>query len=126
LAGFYRARFRAEFKPAFASWLATKPFDSRTAPPTPFVMPQYRLASSARAHRLEVAAAKDSEHAKDANQHADNYMLGVVLFAISLFFAGLSTKLETESAQRVLLGLGCLVFLGTLVWVVTFPVQLTT
>src|SRR5213083_1595176 len=43
LADFYRARFRDEFKPAFAAWLATKPFENAAAPPTPFAMPQYRL-----------------------------------------------------------------------------------
>jgi hypothetical protein len=46
LADFYRARFRAEFKPAFASWLATRPFENKAAPPTPFAMPQYHLKTS--------------------------------------------------------------------------------
>src|SRR3954468_10860487 len=32
LADFYKQRFRAEFKPAFAAWLATRPLTSRTAP----------------------------------------------------------------------------------------------
>src|SRR5262245_8198153 len=38
LADFYRARFRDEFKPAFAAWLATNPFQTANAPPTPFAM----------------------------------------------------------------------------------------
>src|SRR5262245_45849972 len=29
LAAFYSARFRPEFKPAFAAWLATRPFANR-------------------------------------------------------------------------------------------------
>jgi hypothetical protein len=33
LADFYRERFRAEFKPAFAAWLATRPFEDKAAPP---------------------------------------------------------------------------------------------
>ncbi len=52
-------------------------------------------------------------------------MLAVVLFASSLFFAGISTKLQTPIARTAILGLGCVVFLGTLVWVSTFPVHLT-
>jgi hypothetical protein len=124
LARFYRVRFRAEFKPAFAAWLATRPFGSRDVPPTPFAMPQYRLAAAAQADRLERTAAAASEHAKEANRHADNYMLAVVLFASALFFAGISTKLG--SVRAVILGLGCVVFLGTLTWVATLPVLLTT
>ena len=125
-ARFYEARFRKEFKPAFAAWLATSPFENTRAPPTPFAMPQYHLQASAEADRLEAAAAADSEHAKDANQRADNYMLAVVLFASSLFFAGISMKLESLRARVAILGLGCVLFVGTLIWVATFPVQLTT
>jgi len=123
LADFYRARFRAEFKPAFAAWIATKPFTDSTAPPTPFAMTQYRLKSEADAQRLETSAAATTERAKKANEHADNYMLAVVLFATALFFAGLSTKMHTVRARTVILGIGCVVFLGSLVWLATLPVK---
>jgi hypothetical protein len=46
--------------------------------------------------------------------------------AKALFFAGLSTKLEGETAQRVILVLGCLTFLAALIWMATLPVQLAT
>jgi len=126
LAGFYRARFRDEFKPAFAAWLAEKPFTNHAAPPTPFAMPVYKLKASTEAERLESTAAADSDRAKAANQNADNYMLAVVLFASSLFFAGISVKLHSFGARAALLGLGCVVFLGTLIWALTLPVQLAT
>jgi hypothetical protein len=126
LAAFYRARFRDEFKPAFAAWLATKPFTNPAAPDTPFAMPEYRLKASTQADSLESKAAADSLRAKDANQRADNYMLAVVLFASSLFFAGISTKLETTSLRTTLLALGWVIFLGTVIWLVSFPVRLAT
>jgi hypothetical protein len=126
LAAFYRTRFRPEFKIAFAAWVATNPFANSAAPSTPFEMPQYRLQAEARADRLEVSAAADTDQAKDANQHANNYMLAVVLLATALFFAGLSTKLEGVTAQRVILGLGWVAFLGALIWLATLPVELTT
>jgi hypothetical protein len=88
-------------------------------------MPQYKLAASAEADRLEATAAAASKRAGDANQHADNYMLGVVLFASSLFFFGLSAKLQTDRARLVLLGIGGVVFLGTLIWAATLPTSLT-
>jgi hypothetical protein len=125
LARFYRVRFRDEFKPAFAAWLAAKPFADTNAPGTPFATPEYRLKASAEADRLERKAAADSERAKEANQRADNYMLAVVLFASSLFFAGISTKLESVRARVAVLGLGCVLFLGTAIWIFTFPVRLT-
>ncbi len=125
LAGFYRARFRDEFQPAFAAWLATKPFENPDAPPTPFAMPQYRLQASAEAERLERTAAANSELAKEANERADNYMLAVVLFASALFFAGISTRLQTVRARTAILSLGCVLFVGTLIWVLTFPIRLS-
>ena len=125
LAAFYAARFRNEFKPAFRAWLATKPFTNRAAPKTPFAMPQYRLQAAARADRLEAVADAASQGAKDANQHADNYMLAVVLFASSLFFAGLSTKLESRTSRVTLLALGWVMFLGAAIWIATSPTQVT-
>jgi hypothetical protein len=81
------------------------------------------LAASAEAARLDGAAAAASQAAKDANERADNYMLAVVLFASSLFFGGLSARLETRGARLVTLGLGCVVFLGTAGWLATLPVH---
>jgi hypothetical protein len=123
LADFYRRRFRPEFAPAFAAWLARKPLTNARAPKTPFAMPQYRLEASARAERLEAKAAAASQRAKDANQRADNYMLAVVLFSSSLFFAGISIKLQGIGARAAALGIGCLLFLGTAIWVVTMPTR---
>ena len=126
LAAFYRARFRDEFKPVFAAWLATHPFDNPTAPKTPFALPQYRLKASDESQALEWRAASSSQRAKDANARADNYMLAVVLFATSLFFAGISIKLSTRNARLLVLGLGWVLSLGTAVWLATLPVHLTT
>ena len=41
LAEFYRRRFRPEFQPAFAAWIATAPFTNPDAPLSPFAMPEY-------------------------------------------------------------------------------------
>jgi hypothetical protein len=40
-------------------------------------------------------------------------MLAVVLYASALFFAGISTKLDSRAVRIVVLGLGYTVFLGT-------------
>jgi hypothetical protein len=53
-------------------------------------------------------------------------MLGVVLFASALFFAGLSTKLESPGARKGVLALGCVLFVASFVYLATLPVQLTS
>lgn len=125
LADFYRQRFRDEFEPAFAAWLATNPLTNPSAPETPFAMPQYRLAATAEAERLEEQAAEHGREVQRDIERADDYMLAVVLFAMTLFFAALSTKLKSRDMRIALLGLGYVLFLGTAVWLATQPVSLS-
>jgi hypothetical protein len=125
LASFYRKRFRAEFQPAFEAWVATEPRTNPRAPLSPFAMPEYRLAAGATSDRLETEAAAFAKRAGDFIQRADNYALAGVLFAASLFFAGISTRLRSRAARGVVVALGCLLFLGTVTWIATFPVNLS-
>jgi hypothetical protein len=121
-ATFYRRRFRKEFRPAFDAWIATRPFTNPAAPTSPFVMPQYRLAATERATELAALATVRSAESADANQNANDYLLALVLFASSLFFAGIATKVRTLGQQEALLGVGWLIFVATLVWIATRPV----
>ena len=57
-------------------------------------------------------------------QRASNYVLGVVLFAVALFFAGMSTKLKGVGVRTALLVVGCALFIGTAAWIATFPVNI--
>lgn len=123
LAEFYRRRFRPEFKPAFAAWLATGPRTNPNAPQTPFAMPKYRVAQAVRSERLNARAVAKHVKAQAAQRRADNYVLAVVLFAASLFFAGISTKLRSLRQREVLLAFGWAIFLGTAVWIATSPVS---
>jgi hypothetical protein len=125
LTDFYRKRFRDEFEPAFESWVATRPLRNADAPLSPFVMPQYVLAASAEAERLEEQAASFSEDVRRHIQRADNYQLAVVLFAISLFFAALSTRLRTFNSRATLLGMGYVLFACTAIWLITQPVTVS-
>jgi hypothetical protein len=124
LADFYFKRFRAEFKPAVTAWIATRPRRNPSAPLTPFAMPQYRPAAEAETKRLDAEAEVSAAEVRRDIQRASNYVLGVVLFAVSLFFAGMSTKLGSPTSRRVLVAVGYAVFLGALVWIATSPVSL--
>jgi hypothetical protein len=123
LVDFYFARFRDEFKPAVSAWIATRPLRNPDAPLTPFAMPQYRLAAEEEAARLDAEAEVSSATVRRNIQRASNYVLAVVLFAVSLFFAGMSTRLQSPPLRKVLLAVGCAVFLGTAIWLATFPVS---
>jgi hypothetical protein len=125
LADFYRRRFHSEFRPAFEAWVATRPRKNRSAPLSPFAMPQYRLAATAKADRLEVRAAAFSVRVGNLIQRADNYALAGVLFAVSLFFAGISTRLRSPRLRMVVLGLGYTLLLGSVIWIATFPVSVS-
>ena len=126
LAGFYRDRFTDRFKPVFQAWISSNPFTNPDAPATPFAIPRYReqVTHAARAEQA-IADSEGAQAAEDIHR-ADRYVLAVVLFAACLFFAGLCTRLRTVASQAVVLGLGCVLFLGTVTWVATFPVTVTT
>jgi hypothetical protein len=125
LQDFYEARFRPDFRPAFDAWLATDPFDNPEAPLTPFRMAEYQPASRDEAARLDAAAAASSEVVQRNVQRSANYVLAVVLFSVTLFFAGFSTKLDSRRLQVLLLTTGWIVFIGSVVWLVTFPVSIS-
>ncbi len=125
LTDFYVKRFRKEFKPAFDAWLATDPLENEGAPLTPFAMPEYRLAATEEAQRLDAQAEESAATVRRNIQRSNNYVLAVVLFAVALFFAGMSTKLSSPGPRKAMLVLGCVVFLGTVAWIATFPVSVS-
>ena len=125
LRDFYFKRFRKEFKPAVNAWLATKPVQNANAPLTPFAMPQYRSAARDEAERLETQADEWAATSRRNIQRSTNYVLGVVLFAAALFFAGMSTKLPSRRLRVAMLTMGTVVFLATLAWIVTSPVSVS-
>jgi len=123
LATFYRTRFRDEFGPVVEAWIATRPLKNPDAPLTPFAMPQYELAAATEAGELDQKAEGLGEDVRTYIQHASNYVLGVVLCAVALFFAGISTKLTSPTLRTATVATGWLVFLGTVGWVLTFPIS---
>jgi hypothetical protein len=125
LADFYFRRFRLEFKPAVEAWIATRPLRNAAAPLTPFAMPEYKLAARAEADRMQTEADAYSAAGRTDVQRATNYVLAVVMFAVALFFAGMTTKLRARRLQIVLLGLGAAIFIGAVVWLATQPINIS-
>ncbi|RYP89085.1 hypothetical protein EKO23_01270 [Nocardioides guangzhouensis] len=123
LADYFVDRFRPEFKTAFDAWVATDPLTDSTAPATPFAMPEYQVAARNAALRLDAQADVSAATVQRNVLRASNYVLSVVLYATALFFAGISTKIGSRRLRTVLVACGWAVFLGTVVWVATFPVS---
>jgi hypothetical protein len=121
---FYFRRFRKEFKPAVNAWIATRPLKTRNAPLTPFAMPQYRLAATAEAEKLDAEAEQSAAQVRRYIQRSTNYVLCVVLFAAALFFAGISTRFEAQRVRAATLVMGTVILVGTIAWLATFPVSL--
>ncbi|MDJ0791508.1 MAG: hypothetical protein QNJ71_06400 [Acidimicrobiia bacterium] len=124
ISGFVFERFRDEFRPAVDAWLSTSPFEDPAAPPTPFEMDEYVLADALRADELQDVAVAKAKDAATANQNSDNYVVSAVLFAIALFFAALSGKLRNPTYQTAALGVAAVVFAGTLIYVLSLPVEI--
>lgn len=92
-AQFIYHRLRPEMRPAMQAWLAARPLANANAPSSPFVMPQYKLASNAKARRLQDAANVSFRGAQVAKSHADQFLLLTVIFAGVSFLGGVSTKM---------------------------------
>jgi hypothetical protein len=123
LSGFIYLRFRPEFEVAVDAWVATQPRLDPDAPSTPFEMPEYQLEAQAEADRLERQAEAFSSEAREANQRSDNYVLMTIMFATVLFFAGISSKMDTARARILLLGAGITLLVVSIGIVASFPIE---
>lgn len=124
LSGFLYQRFRPEFAVAVDAWVATDPRGDPEAPPSPFAMPEYQLAAEADAAELDREADDHAADARRANQRSDNYVLMTIMFATVLFFAGISSKMDTARARIFLLGMGTVVLVVAAAIVLSFPKEL--
>jgi hypothetical protein len=123
LADFLFTRFPEPLKSAAVAWEATQPLTNPDAPASPFDMPAYLLAERVEALRWEEIAIAESAAADRAGEISDRYLLYTIIFALVLFFGGISGKFAWQMIDVVVLVLGGLVMIGGLVILLTSPVQ---
>ena len=123
LSAFLHNRVRDEFRPAFLAWIDAYIADRATAPPTPFAMEEYVLADALEAERLATEAGQSYLDATEHNERSDRYVLTTVLFALVLFFCGVSTKLSVERNKRIAVGMALTLMILGLVAVALQPVH---
>lgn len=112
LSGFLYQRMRDEFRPAMDAWLELFINDRESAPPTPFAMDEYVVQDSIEADRLLAEAEAHAADAGQANQNSDDYVLTVVVYALVLFFGGVSSKLTEKRNRYIALGAAVILFVG--------------
>lgn len=122
LADFYRQRFRPEFKPAFEAWLATGPLRNPEAPPTPFRLPEYRLAEAAQATELARKADLTFDLAQQANQTSDNYVLTTVILSSVMFLGGIAGNFDQRAVRGGMMAVATFLLVFALRNIIVYPV----
>jgi hypothetical protein len=122
LAAVYHRRFRPEFREVFRSWREQRPFSNPRAAPGPFYMPEYRPAELDHAAALETEADALFREGIEAKAHDDAFILSTVFFAAVMFFAGVCMRLEWWRLRVAVFGIGSVMLVGGIAWVLTLPV----
>jgi len=118
---FYERRFRADFVPAFRAWVASEPRRNRAAPPTPFVLPEYRLAERERANQLTADATRAFGEGRAANQRGDDYVLDTVVLASVLFLAGIAQQAPRLAMRKAITAVALVILVGAVARIATSP-----
>ena len=122
VSGFLYQRFRPEFAVAVKAWVSTHPRISAK---------HHRLRSPCgvqgggddRGRSSGAAGRRPVRHGPGGQPTIDNYVLMTIVFATVLFFAGISSKMDTFRARALLLGVGTTLLVGAVVIVLSFPKQ---
>ena len=123
LADFLYARFPQPLRAATDDWLKTNPLTNADAPRSPFDMASYRLREQAEADRLENVAEEMSQAAGSASAFGERYVLLTLIFAMSLFFCGISTKVKWPAVEVAMLAMGVVVLVGGVITLLLLPVR---
>jgi hypothetical protein len=123
LAQVYERRFRAEFRPAFAAWLAMDPFNNPDAPPGPLYMTEYVVNESEKAEQLDGEAERMFVEGEAANQTSDQYVLNSVFLATCLFFVAIGERFDWAPVRVAILLMAAGMLLYGLYHLAIYPIQ---
>ncbi|MBC8161558.1 MAG: hypothetical protein H7Z42_10110 [Roseiflexaceae bacterium] len=123
LADFLFDRFPEPLKSATVAWRATQPLTNPAAPATPFEMAEYALSENAQAATWETTALAEETAAERANEISDRYLLFTIIFAVVLFFGGVSGKFRSQALDVAVLLFGAFALLVGLVIVGSSPIK---
>jgi hypothetical protein len=123
LSDFIYQRFRPEMRTAVDAWIALEPLVNANAPAAPFYMEQYVLEGELAADEFLTLAEERIEQAGSAYELSDKYSQLTVLFAATLFFAGITTKFESSRIRTVMLIFAFITFSTGFVIILSSPIK---
>jgi hypothetical protein len=100
-ANFFERRFRDEYRPAFAAWMRTDPFNNTQAPPGPIFMPEYHNAKHEQFLGLTKQAAEMADHGTRSGETGDQYVRITVLLATVLLITAIGQRFRFKSVRIV-------------------------
>jgi hypothetical protein len=114
-AEFLERRFRGEYRPAFAAWLQSDPFNNPQAPAGPMFMPEYHNAKHEQFLRLNKEAAELADLGTRSGETGDQYVRITVLLATVLLITAIGQRFRVKAARIVFMILAC-VLLSLPIW----------
>ena len=98
-ADFFERRFRDEYRPAFAAWMKTDPFNNAQASPGPIFMPEYHNAKHERFLALTKEAGAMADQGTKAGETGDQYVRITVLLATVLLITAIGQRFRFKSVR---------------------------
>jgi len=100
-AEFFERRFREEYRPAFAAWMKTDPFNNTQAPPGPIFMPDYHNAKHEQFLGLTKQAAEIVDQGTKSGETGDQYVRITVLLATVLLITAIGQRFHFRTVRVV-------------------------
>jgi hypothetical protein len=98
-AEFFERRFREEYRPAFAAWMKTDPFNNAQALPGPIFMPDYHNAKHEQFLDLTKQAAEMVDRGTKSGETGDQYVRITVLLATVLLITAIGQRFRFKAAR---------------------------
>ena len=107
-AQFFERRFRDEYRPAFAAWMKTDPFNNAQAPPGPIFMPDYHNGKHEQFLALTKQAGEMADNGTKSGETGDQYVRITVLLATVLLITAIGQRFRFKTVRVVFMILACL------------------
>ena len=120
-AEFFERRFRDEYRPAFAAWMSTDPFNNAQAPPGPIFMPDYHNANHEQFLRLNKKAVEMADQGTKSGETGDNYVRITVLLATVLLITAIGQRFHFKAVRVVFMVLAFFLLCLPLVRLLMLP-----
>jgi hypothetical protein len=118
---FMLARADSILKPAMEEWIKKNPLKNPDVP-SPLLLDSYKDYPMKQAIDFKTMSSQKKSESERANNFSDKYMHLTVLFALVLFFSGISGTLKNNAAQILSLIISVIVLVASVIILMQLPV----